>query len=107
MTNTKPVMAQDNFSASAGPPKQLARADFSSDEGALAYAEAQLDTLVEAMRYSLRKQIAGWPDDDPSEALSAFQRSCGRWAKQAADKPALHNTRIRTPSIHAPTRASP
>ena len=30
--------------------------------------------------------LPGWPDDDPSEALSAFQRSCGRWAKQAADK---------------------
>jgi len=56
-------MAQENFAASGrgSPP---ASADFASDDAALAYAEAQLDTLVEAMRYSLRKQITGWPDDD-------------------------------------------
>ncbi|MCX7864767.1 MAG: hypothetical protein N2423_07015 [Novosphingobium sp.] len=57
------AMAQENFAAS-GPPEALARADFSSDEGALDYAYRQLDTLVAAMRYSLRKQITGWPGDD-------------------------------------------
>ena len=38
--------------------------DFSSDESALAYANGQLDKLVEAMRYSLSKQITGWPEHD-------------------------------------------
>ena len=70
VTDPKPAMAQDNF-ASAGPPKSLAPADFSSDAGALAYANAQLDTLVESMRYSLGKQIAGWPDDD--RELNTFE----------------------------------
>jgi len=63
MSDDKTAMAQENF-ASTGPPVELAEADFSSDEGALAYAYGQLDTLVEAMRYSLKKQIVGWPADD-------------------------------------------
>jgi len=63
MSETPPAMAQENFAATA-PDGTVARADFASDDAALAYAEAQLDTLVEAMRYSLRKQITGWPDDD-------------------------------------------
>jgi hypothetical protein len=63
MTDDTTTMLQDNFAAaSAGEPR--APADFSSDESALAYAYGELDTLVEAMRYSLRKQITGWPDDD-------------------------------------------
>ena len=57
MSDAKPSMAQENF-ASAGPPASFAPTDFSSDESALAYAEAQLDTLVEAMRYSLRKDVS-------------------------------------------------
>lgn len=59
-----PAMAQENFSAAAGPPEHFASADFSSDEAALAYANTQLDTLVESMRYSLKKQIMGWPGED-------------------------------------------
>ncbi len=63
MSDEQPAMAQDRFkagqSAMAGFP-----ADFSTDEGALAYANAQLDELVAAMRYSLEKQIVGWPGDD-------------------------------------------
>jgi len=63
MSDTSPSMSQDRFIAS-GSAKSSIEADFSTDEGALAYANAQLDTLVEAMRYSLEKQIAGWPGDD-------------------------------------------
>ena len=90
MSDAKPRMAQENF-ASAGPPKRFAPANFSSDEGALAYAEAQLDTLVEAMRYSLRKQIMGWPGDDRElntyEALRHLLRniSFGHAAHMEAD----------------------
>lgn len=62
MTET-PAMSQDNFVQSTDT-VQRAPADFSSDESALAYAEGELDKLVEAMRYSLRKQIVGWPGDD-------------------------------------------
>lgn len=64
MTETSPpAMAQDNFVRTA-PAAERTPADFSTDEGALAYAYGELDTLVEAMRYSLRKQIVGWPGDD-------------------------------------------
>jgi hypothetical protein len=56
-------MAQDNFVLAADN-AQRAPADFSTDESALAYAYGELDKLVEAMRYSLRKQIVGWPGDD-------------------------------------------
>jgi hypothetical protein len=61
-TNT-PAMSQDNF-VDAADCTARTPADFSSDEGALAYAYGELDKLVESMRYSLRKQIVGWPDDD-------------------------------------------
>ena len=63
MSERKPAMAQENFAASA-PSIAPSPADFSSDEGALAYAYAEVDRLVEAMRYSLTKQIAGSPGDD-------------------------------------------
>ena len=66
----KPTMAQENF-ASAGPPESFAPADFSSDEAALAYANGELDKLVAAMRYSLKKQIMGWPGDD--RELNTFE----------------------------------
>ena len=62
MTET-PAMSQDNFVRNTDT-VQRAPADFSSDESALAYAYGELDKLVEAMRYSLRKQIVGWPGDD-------------------------------------------
>jgi hypothetical protein len=83
-------MAQENF-ASAGPPTSFAPADFSSDEAALAYAEAQLDTLVAAMRYSLKQQVTGWPGDDRElnthEALRHLLRniSFGHAAHMEAD----------------------
>lgn len=63
MSETKLGMAQDNF-VTAADARPRAPVDFSSDEGALAYAEAELDTLVAAMRYALKKQVAGWPADD-------------------------------------------
>ncbi|MCB2074135.1 MAG: hypothetical protein H6917_13535 [Novosphingobium sp.] len=63
MSDTNTTMSQENFAAAAEA-GETAPADFSSDDGALAYAYGQLDKLVEAMRYSLRKQIVGWPDDD-------------------------------------------
>jgi hypothetical protein len=63
MTDSSSAMSQDNFIASADSGVR-APADFSSDDGALAYAYGELDRLVEAMRYSLKKQITGWPDDD-------------------------------------------
>ena len=31
--------------------------------------------------------LPGWGADDKAEALTAFRRSCGRWAKQPADRP--------------------
>jgi hypothetical protein len=57
------AMAQANFAATSHT-GELAPADFSTDAGALAYANAQLDKLVAAMRYKLEKHIAGWPGDD-------------------------------------------
>jgi hypothetical protein len=63
MTDDSPAMSQDNFVLSAETAER-APADFSSDEAALAYANGELDKLVESMRYSLKKQIVGWPDDD-------------------------------------------
>jgi len=63
MSDDKTAMSQENFAA-AQSTGNLAPADFSTDEGSLAYAYGQLDTLVEAMRYSLKKQIVGWPGDD-------------------------------------------
>lgn len=63
MTERSPAMAQDNFVRAADAAAHEP-ADFSTEEGALAYAYRELDTLVESMRYSLRKQIVGWPGDD-------------------------------------------
>jgi hypothetical protein len=60
---TQTTMSQDNFAARADVAGR-APADFSSDEAALAYAYGQLDTLIDSMRYSLKKQIVGWPEDD-------------------------------------------
>ncbi len=62
MTDRATVMAQTNFAASTR--TDSTRADFSTDSGALAYANAQIDRLVEAMRYKLEKHITGWPGDD-------------------------------------------
>ena len=63
MTDTKAAMQQSNFAATS-PAAELTPADFSSDEGALAYANAQLDKLVAAMRYKLEKHVLGWPGVD-------------------------------------------
>ena len=63
MAESKTTMSQENFAA-AQAAGEAVPADFSSDDAALAYAYGQLDTLVEAMKYSLKKQIVGWPDDD-------------------------------------------
>lgn len=63
MAQSQGSMAQANFAATSHT-GDLAPADFSTDEGALAYANAQLDKLVEAMRYKLARHIAGWPGDD-------------------------------------------
>lgn len=63
MSAPETVMAQTNFAATVGA-KGRTPADFSSDAGALAYSEAQLDKLVAAMRYKLEKHVVGWPGDD-------------------------------------------
>jgi len=63
MADTPTVMEQTNFAAATSS-WELAPADFSSDSGALAYANAQLDKLIAAMRYKLEKHILGWPSDD-------------------------------------------
>ena len=56
-------MAQANFAATSHSGDRAA-ADFTTDAGALAYANAQLDKLVEAMRYKLEKHIVGWTGED-------------------------------------------
>jgi hypothetical protein len=63
MSDTQGIMSQENFAATAGTVGDVP-ADFSSDAGALAYANGQLDQLVAAMRYKLEKHITGWPGDD-------------------------------------------
>jgi len=63
MTDTKAAMQQSNFAATSQA-AELTPADFSSYEGALAYANAQLDKLVAAMRYKLEKHVLGWPGVD-------------------------------------------
>jgi hypothetical protein len=63
MAQAKGSMAQANFAATSHT-GELAPADFSTDQGALAYANAQLDKLVAAMRYKLEKHITGWAGDD-------------------------------------------
>lgn len=62
MSERKSVMSQENFSSNVA--AGSGAGDFSTDEGALAWAEGQLDKLVDAMRYKLRKHILGWPGDD-------------------------------------------
>jgi hypothetical protein len=49
MTDNSITMSQDNFVPKSDTTER-APADFSSDEGALAYAYGELDKLVEAMR---------------------------------------------------------
>lgn len=72
MSDRDTVMAQTNFAASTN--GAIAPADFATDEGALAYAEGQLDRLVAAMRYKLATHIAGWPGDDRElDTLEAFR----------------------------------
>jgi hypothetical protein len=63
MSDDTRAMSQDTF-VQAADKTVRAPADFSSDESALAYANGELDKLVESMRYSLKKQIVGWPADD-------------------------------------------
>lgn len=63
MSDNTSGMSQDNFIAKRSTAER-APADFSSDEAALAYANGQLDLLVDSMRYSLEKQIVGWPAED-------------------------------------------
>lgn len=90
MSESQPAMSQDRFKTSDGAKTDF-EADFSSDEGALAYAYAELDKLVEAMRYSLKAQIVGWPDDDRElntfEAIRHLMRnvSFGHAAHMEAD----------------------
>ena len=62
MADQKPKMAQTNFAAKTE--RNDFEADFSTDAGALAYANKQLDKLVEAMRYKLEKHITNWPAED-------------------------------------------
>jgi hypothetical protein len=57
------TMAQTNFAATTNTGER-APADFSTDDGALAYANRLIDRLVDAMRYKLKKHIMGWPGDD-------------------------------------------
>src|SRR5215472_6892977 len=77
MTAPKSPMSQENFAATSRHDAMgrndaashhdaagLHAADFSTDTGALAYANAMLDKLVAAMRYKLEKHIIGWPGDD-------------------------------------------
>jgi hypothetical protein len=63
-------MAQANFK-SALIQDGNSTADIASDASALAYANGQIDRLVEAMRYSLKSQIAGLPQDD--RALNTYE----------------------------------
>jgi len=62
MTDRTTAMAQTNFAASSR--GASTEADFTTDSGALAYANAQIDRLADAMRYKLAKHISGWPGDD-------------------------------------------
>lgn len=62
MNMSQTNMSQTNFAATSSGASLAA--DFSSDDGALAYANAQVDRLLDAMRYKLERHIAGWPGDD-------------------------------------------
>ncbi len=59
--------------AEAGAAGNVPAPDFSSDEGALAYANQQLDKLVEAMREHLAKHITGWPIDARDRELNTYE----------------------------------
>jgi len=63
MTHSESTMSQTNFAATTHIDER-APVDFSSDVGALAYANAQLDKLIAAMRYKLERHVVGWPGDD-------------------------------------------
>lgn len=63
MADTKTAMQQTNFAATTHSGERPP-ADFSTEQGALAYANAELDKLVAAMRYKLENHILGWPEDD-------------------------------------------
>ena len=63
MSDPKSPLEQENFAARRPAPR-TGEPDFASDAGALAYAEAQLGELVEAMRHALREHVAAWPGDD-------------------------------------------
>jgi hypothetical protein len=63
MAHPRTAMEQTHFAATNSS-SETTPADFSCDSGALAYANAQLDKLVAAMRYKLEKHIVGWPGDD-------------------------------------------
>ncbi len=89
MPDTTGTMSQKNFAVRSKRSEQAA--DFSTDANALAYANQQLDKLVEAMRYKLDKHITGWPGDDREldthEALRHLMRdiSFGHAAYMEAD----------------------
>ncbi|TGD75848.1 hypothetical protein E4634_02980 [Mangrovimicrobium sediminis] len=89
MSDNDTTMAQTNFASRSQSADSAA--DFSSDAGALAYANRQLDELVAAMRYKLEKHITGWPGDDREldthEALRHLLRdiSFGHAAYMEAD----------------------
>jgi hypothetical protein len=63
MAHAKDTMAQANFASTTDTGKRTP-ADCSTDAGALAYANAQLDKLFDAMRYKIERHVAGWPGDD-------------------------------------------
>lgn len=89
MSDSGSTMDQENFAARVQ--RDSGAADFSTDDAALAYANAQLDKLLEAMRYKLERHIVGWPDDDRElnvqEALRHLLRdiSFGHAAYMEAD----------------------
>ncbi len=70
MSDSQPGMAQANFK-SALIRDEGAGMDVTSEATALAYANAQIDRLAEAMRYSLKSQLAGLPADD--RELNAYE----------------------------------
>ena len=80
MSDNKPTMSQDNFKVDGGPLSSVP-ADFSSDVSALAYANAQLDTFVDAMRFSLEKAIVGLP-----RSLSGAEGKAAAKARAFADR---------------------
>jgi hypothetical protein len=72
-TGTGGVMAQTNFAGTTRKNVGV-QAGFANEADALAWANDQLDQLVEAMRYKLRRHIAGWPGEDRElDACEAFR----------------------------------